>query len=209
MIFIHSTLMDSYELLPDAPITAKKGVFSQKFIELGILNFKDACMYVHNLDYGYNSDKDNKWILFMEMRGSCTTKHAVIATLAQELEILLHKHVGVYKFTEKICEGASEITEKYSIPYIPMVHCFLVYKNYRFDLTEGFFNGKKTSIEEFIHEKQVIPFISRKDEYNLYKDIIEKYVLSSEEMKGTKKHTILKGREEAINLLQRNIEKER
>ncbi|MHA1109619.1 MAG: hypothetical protein ACTSRE_00845 [Promethearchaeota archaeon] len=199
--------MDSFELLPNAPITSEKGELSQKFLNLGFSTFKEACLYVHNLKYGYNSDKDDKWILFKEKKGSCTTKHGVIAALAQELEISLHKHVGVYQFTEVICEGAGIITEKHNIPYVPMVHCFLVYKNYRFDLTEGNFNGKKTSIEEFIHEEQVIPFITRKNEYTLYKDIVKKFVLPLEEMKGLKKHTILKSREEAIILLHKNIEK--
>ena len=199
--------MDSYDLLPDATLSASNGPYSQKFLELGVKTFKEACIYVHNLEYGYNSDKDDPWILFKESKGSCTTKHAVIATVAQELNISLHKHVGVYKFTEDICEGASRITEKFSIPYVPMVHCFLVHENHRFDLTEGNFNGKKTSIEEFIHEEKVIPFISRLDEYKLYKEILDKYVYPSEEMRGIKKHTILKSREEAIKLLHKNIEK--
>ena len=199
--------MDSFDLLPDASLTLEKGEFSQKFIELGVSSFKEACRYVHHLEYGYNSDKDNKWILFKELKGSCTTKHAVIATLAQELGIPLHKHIGVYKFAEDICVGANKITKKYSIPYVPMVHCFLVYKKHRFDLTEGNFNGKKTSIEEFIHEQEVIPFITRLDEYNLYKDVVDKFVLHSVEMKGIIKHTILKAREEAIILLHKNIEK--
>jgi hypothetical protein len=199
--------MDSFDLLPNGTISSEYGEYSRKFLELGVSDFKGACMYVHNLEYGYNSNKDDKWILFKENKGSCTTKHAVIATLADELGIPLHKHVGVYKFNEDICKGAGKITEKYSLPYIPMVHCFLVYKNNRFDLTEGNFNGKKRSIDSFIHEKEVIPFITRIDEYKLYKDIVEKYVLPSEEMKGLKMRTILKGREEAIKLLHKNIEK--
>jgi hypothetical protein len=199
--------MDSFDLLPDATITENNGEFSRKFLDLGVSSFKEACLYVHNLEYGYNSDKDDKWILFKEMKGSCTTKHAVIATLAKEIGIPLHKHVGVYKFTENICQGARKITEKFSLPYIPLVHCFLVYGKYRYDLTEGNFNGKKSSIENFIHEELVIPFITRKDEYNLYKDIVEKYILHSEEMKGIKMYVVLKAREEAIKLLHNKIKK--
>jgi len=199
--------MNSFDLLPDLPISPDKGEFSRKFLDLGISNFKNACYYVHNLEYGYNSNRDDKWILFKEMIGTCTTKHAVIATLAQELGISLHKHVGVYKFTENICKGASKITEKYSLPYIPMVHCFLVFKNYRFDLTEGNLNGKKTSIEEFIHEEQVIPFITQKDEYTWYKKIVKQFILLLPEMRGVTERTILKAREEALALLHQNIEK--
>ncbi len=74
--------MDSFDLLPDSLISPEKGEFSQKFIELGVSSFRDACLFVHNLEYGYNSDLENKWILFKEMKGSCTTKHGVIATFS-------------------------------------------------------------------------------------------------------------------------------
>lgn len=196
--------MDSFEHLPDKVII-DKGELSRKFLELEITSFREACMYVHNLDYGYNSDKDSKMILFIEKRGSCTTKHGVIAGLAEEIDIPLYKKVGVYKFIEEIVEGAGKILEKYDLPYVPMVHCFLVFENYRFDLTEGNFNGKKTSIEDFIYDEKVTPFISRKDEYKLYRKIVDEKVLTSKEMEETDKTTILKAREEAIILLKDNI----
>ncbi|MFW9773443.1 MAG: hypothetical protein ACFFEO_14935, partial [Candidatus Thorarchaeota archaeon] len=135
--------MDSYDYLPDGKIIPQ-GELSKKFLELGIKSFKEACKYIHEIEYGYNSTYEDDLILFKENKGTCTTKHAIIAGLARELDIPLHKNVGVYKFTEEITTGAQEILKKYSIPYVPMVHCFLVYKEYRFDLTEGNNNGKKT-----------------------------------------------------------------
>lgn len=192
--------MDSLEKLPEKEIT-DKGIISKKFLELGVNSFKDACIYVHNLNYGYNSDKDDEMILFKEKLGSCTTKHGVIAKLAEELNIPLYKKVGIYKLTEKIVAGAGEIMEKYSIPFIPMVHCFLVYENYRFDLTEGNKNGKKTSIEDFIDEEKVIPFISRKDEYLLFRKVLEEKIMKMPEIHGIEKRTLLKAREEGIKLL--------
>lgn len=197
--------MDSYDDLPQADLQ-DAGEISHYFLEMGITNFQEACLYVHHLPYGYNTDKDNKWSLFEENKGSCTTKHGVIATLAQEQMISLHKHVGVYKFTEKICTGADAILEKYQIPYIPMVHCFLVYKTFRFDLTEGNKNGKNSSIEEFIATKAVEPMITRKNEYLLFKHILAEKILPSLEMQGITEKTILKAREEAIKLLHARIE---
>ncbi len=108
---------------------------------------------------------------FKEKMGTCTTKHAIIAGLAEELGIPLYKKVGIYKYTEDISTGANKILEKYKILYVPMVHCFLVYQDYRFDLTEGNKNGKKKSIENFIYTEKVVPFISRKDEYLLLVEI--------------------------------------
>lgn len=197
--------MDSYDELPNGEIKPR-GDISNKFLDLGIGSFKDACMYVHNKEYGYNSNYDDKMIFFKENKGTCTTKHGVIAALAQEIGIPLYKKIGIYKFTEAISEGTNQILEKYSIPYVPMIHCFLVFKEYRFDLTEGNNNGKKTSIENFIHTEKVEPFISKKNEYLIFKKVLKKKILPSDEMKGIKERTLLKAREEAINLLKKNIQ---
>jgi hypothetical protein len=200
--------MDSYEKLPDAEIKLL-GEISKKFLELGIKSFKQACEYVNNIEYGYNSNYDDKLIFFKEKKGTCTSKHAVIAGLAEELNIPLYKHVGVYKFTEEISTGANEILKKYNIPYVPMVHCFLVYRNLRFDLTEGNCNGKNTTIDKLIYEEKVDPFISGKDEYLLFKRVLKKQILQSKEMKGIKERSVLKARSESIILLTQNIEKQK
>ena len=196
--------MDSHDQLPDAEINLV-GDFSIKFLDLGIKTFKDACDYVHNIDYGYNTNHEDKMILFKENRGTCTTKHAVIASLAQELGIPLFKHVCVYKFTEDITTGVNEILKKYEIPYVPMVHCFLVYENYRFDLTEGNHNGKKKPIDNCIHAERVDPFISVKDEYLLLKKVLKGKILPSKEMEGITEKTLLRARAKGINLLLNSI----
>lgn len=196
--------MDSYEYLPDKEIEPL-GDISKKFLELGIKSFKDACVYVHNIEYGYNSNYDDKMIFFKENKGSCTSKHATIAGLAQELDIPLYKYVSVYKFTEEITTGAKEILEKYKVPYVPMVHCFLVYEKYRFDLTEGNYNEKKQPVDKHIYSVKVDAFISRKNEYLLFKRILKDYVLKSEEMVGIKERTLLKAKEESIVLLKECI----
>jgi len=200
--------MDSYDKLPTTTIKPV-GEISKKFLELGIKSFKEACEYVHNIDYGYNTNYDDKMIFFKEKRGTCTSKHAVIAGLAEELNVPLYKHVGIYKLTEDISSHTNEILNKYNIPYVPMAHCFLVYKNFRFDLTEGNCNGKNTTIKSFIHEEEVDPFISRKDEYFLYKRVLKEQVLPSKEMEGIKERTLLKAREESIILLKGNVKKQK
>jgi len=192
--------MDSYDKLPDAEINPV-GELSIKFLDLGIKTFRRACDYVHTIDYGYNTNYDDKMIFFKEKKGTCTTKHAVIAGLAEELEIPLYKHVCIYKFTEDITTGVDEILKKFEIPYIPMVHCFLVYESYRFDLTDGNHNGKKKPIDDCIHSERVDPFISRKDEYLLFKKVLKEKILPSKEMEGIPEKTILKARAKGINLL--------
>lgn len=196
--------MDPYDKLPDAAI-APEGELSKKFLALGIKSFKEACTYVHTTDYGYNTNYEDKMIFFKERKGSCTSKHAVIAGLAQELDIPLYKYVCVYKLSEEITTGINEILKKYEIPYVPMVHCFLMYDKYRFDLTEGNNNGKKKPIDEYIHSERVDPFISRRDEYSLFKRVLTEKILPTKEMEGIAEKTLLKAREESITILKNCI----
>jgi len=196
--------MDSYDKLPNAGINPV-GKLSIKFLDLGIKTFREACDYVHKIDYGYNTNYEDKMIFFKENKGTCTTKHAVIAGLAQELEIPLYKHICVYKFTEEITTGVNEILKKYEIPYIPMVHCFLVYKDYRFDLTEGNHNGKKKPIDDCIHTERVDSFICSKDEYLLFKMVLKEKILPSKEKEGITEKILLKARAKSLNLLRNCI----
>jgi len=196
--------MDKYTVFPN-PTFGKKGIISEKFISLKIRNFWDACSYVHQLPYGYNSTTDDILILFKEGFGSCTTKHAVIATLAEELNIPFYKMVGIYAMNEELVIGTHNILEKYHLPYLPMIHCFLVYDSYRVDLTEGNNNGKNRSLEEFLFTERVIPNFSEKDEYLLYKTALEKHILNRNEMEGIKIMDVLRARAEGIVLLRSKV----
>jgi hypothetical protein len=196
--------MDPYTVFPN-PTISKKGIISEKFLSLNIKNFWDACVYVHELPYGYNSSTDDILILFKEGFGSCTTKHAVIATLAEELNIPIYKMVGIYAMNEEIVTGTHHILEKYHLPYLPMNHCFLIYDSYRVDLTQGTNNGKNRSIEEFLFTEKVIPNISEKDEYLLYKSALKNQIMNRKEMEGIKIMDVLRARADGITLLHSKV----
>lgn len=199
--------MDKFMVFPNEVIKAS-GPVSGKFLSLGINGFIDACRYVHELPYGYNTDRDDLMILFKEKFGSCTTKHAVIATLASGLGLPIEKAVGIYAMIEEIVTGADKILDKYGLLYVPMLHCFLIYGDHRVDLTEGNHNGKKRSIEDFLYTEKVIPNISAKDEYLLYRKALSDYILIKNELKGIDLKKILKAREEGLALLKANIRKQ-
>jgi len=196
--------MDSYTVLPN-PFIQKKGIVSEKFINLDIKTFWEACIYVHVLPYGYNSTTDHILILFKEGCGSCTTKHAVIAALAQELSIPVYKKIGIYEMNEDIVTGTNQILDKYHLPYLPMIHCFLIYDSYRVDLTKGNNNGKNRSIEEFLFTEKVIPNFSEKDEYLLYKKALKTHILLRKEMDGITVIDVLHARTEGIALLRSKV----
>lgn len=197
--------MDDYSVLPNQPIAEDAGPISRVFSDLGAKRFHDACRYVHELPYGYNTDRDDPMILFKERKGSCTTKHAVVATLAEESGVAVEKHIGIYGMTEEIVTGTRFILEKYSLPYVPMVHCFLDFNGRRVDLTSGNDNGKNRSIEHFIHVEKVSPNISAKDEYLIYRKVLKDVILRRQEFQRADMKTVLKAREEGLSLLRSKI----
>ena len=60
--------MDKYIVFPDKPIS-NAGKVSNKILELNIETFWQACRFVHELPYGYNSNKDDLMIIFKEKMG--------------------------------------------------------------------------------------------------------------------------------------------
>jgi len=196
--------MDSFTIFPDKTII-DAGIVSRELLNLGVTTFVEACRYIHRMPYGYNTDRDDLMILFKEEKGTCTTKHSVIGALAKELDLPVNKTIAIYAMTEAIVTGTDRILEKYDLPYVPMIHCFLAYDTYRVDLTEGNHNGKNRSIEVFLHTEQVIPNIAGKDEYLLYRKALTDSILAREELNGVDIKTLLHAREEGLALLKVNI----
>lgn len=196
--------MDPISVFPDKEISSQ-GDMSGHFLGLGITTFRAACEYVHKLPYGYNSNRDDIMILFKEGQGSCTTKHAVIAILARELSLPVAKHIGIYGMTEKLVTGTAFILKKYALPYLPMIHCFLVYERFRVDLSEGNANGKNGPIDRLIFTMAARPDITAREEYLIYRNACKERILKREEFEGVALKTILLARQEGLALLKANL----
>jgi hypothetical protein len=196
--------MEDYRSLPDKSLMAE-GLISQTLLDLGVGTFREACRWVHELPYGYNSDRDDLMILFKERMGTCTTKHAVIATLAAELGLPIGKRVGIYAMTEEIVTGTDEIMRAHGLPYLPMLHCFLKSGDLRVDLTEGNRNGKNHPIDLFLHTEPVTPNIPAKEEYLIYRKALSADILKRPEFNGIGIKRVLQARELGLKLLKDNL----
>jgi hypothetical protein len=195
---------NSWLVFPDVLIL-DRGPVSAEFLSLGIRSFLAGCRYVNELPYGYNSDRDDLMILFKEKKGTCTTKHAVIASLAEELGLPVEKNIGIYAMTEEIVTGTDRILADYRLPYLPMVHCFLAYGDHRVDLTEGNDNGKNKPLDDFLYTEKVKPNITGKDEYLLYRSALKEHILLRPEMDGVDLRTVLHAREEGLSVLKKAV----
>ncbi|MBW4647035.1 MAG: hypothetical protein KME23_29320 [Goleter apudmare HA4340-LM2] len=168
--------MNSIELLPNINIQSQ-GIVSDKFLEIGIKTLGTACYWVQNLPYGLNSNNENSLIIFTEKCGTCTTKHGVIARLAQELEIGLYKNLGFYRLNNEIVTGIDEIIQPHGLTFMPEIHCFLEYNSIKIDLTAGNCNGKNKTIQDYDFVVRVNPDLTKEEYDNYYMSYLPKYFL--------------------------------
>ncbi len=182
--------MDSIEVLPDVNIQAK-GVVSEKFLERKIETFRAACHWIKDLPYGSNSNNENSLILFEENRGTCTTKHGVIARLAQELELEIYKNLGFYRLNDEIVIGVNAIIQTHGLKFIPQIHCFLEYGSFRVDLTEGNCNGKNKTIEDYDFVVRVNPDLTHEEEKRYYISYLNQYFAIEPSLAEVDSSTIL------------------
>lgn len=175
--------MNTIEALPDSPINAN-GPFCRKFLELGIESFRSACYWVKNLAYGYNSDRNDPYILFTENRGVCSTKHSTIGLLAVELGLPVTKFLGFYKLNDSIITGINAVLEPYQIDYIPQIHCFLGNGTTFVDLTEGNCTGKNKLLEDYDLIVKVKPDLSESEQMGMYHFGLEYYKMTDNAFKA-------------------------
>jgi hypothetical protein len=135
-------------------IKNKRGKVSRLFLKKGFLNFDDASEFVKRLPYGRNSKRGDYTLVIKECRGTCSTKHALLANLAEENDFKFSLWVGIYKMNPKNTPGIGKILRKYQIKYIPEAHCYLKRGNRRYDFTRTGSGSKKLN---FLHEQKIKP----------------------------------------------------
>ncbi|MEB3358557.1 MAG: hypothetical protein VKK04_17655 [Synechococcales bacterium] len=182
--------MHPIDVLPDVEIQPNAPI-SLIFLERGVSSLQAACRYVKAMPYGVNTNSEDSLILFAEGQGTCTTKHGAIARLAQELNIPVYKNLGFYRLNDAIVTGVNAILQPYGLCFIPQIHCFLEYSNYRIDLTEGNCNGKNQTIEDYDFVVRVSPDISHAEERRYYLEYLQRYWAIAPELQAIGEATIL------------------
>jgi hypothetical protein len=182
--------MHPIEALPDAMLQAH-GPIAEQFLQQGLKTFHEACRWTKKMPYAANSNSENSLILFEEGYGNCTTKHGAIARLAQEHGLPIHKNLGFYRLNDAIVTGVNALLHPYGLDFIPQIHCFLAYKEYRVDLTEGNCNGKNKSIEDYDFVIQVAPDLSQAQHQAYYLEFLRRYGTFSPQLATLSDSTVM------------------
>ena len=128
--------MESWSILPEALLKAA-GPDSEAFLRVGCGSFRGAARYLHELPYGRNADRANFRLVLVEHRGTCSTKHALLAAVALEQNLLLSLTIGIYDMTEANTPGVGRVLATHGLESVPEAHCYLRYAGRRVDITRS------------------------------------------------------------------------
>jgi len=119
--------------LPHFSIQAN-GVVSQQCIRMGWHQFAEAATWVRSLPYGRNSSFSPE-ALFLEQKGTCSTKHAWLAQLAEEHNIQHGLSIGLFMMNGENTPLLNSFLKNAGIKEIPEVHSYLKHGQLRHDFT--------------------------------------------------------------------------
>lgn len=112
------------------------GPVSEAFLALGITDFASACRYVKALPYQRNSHKEHVQVVLEERRGTCSTKHGLLKTLADENGCAkIQLRLGIYRLHGGNAAAIGPILEAAGLQYLPEAHWFLRMNGTIYDFT--------------------------------------------------------------------------
>lgn len=156
-------------------ITSTENI-SKLFLNNGIVDFLQACIYVQNLPYRRISSNEDVALVLIEKRGTCSTKHALLARLAEEnnkhdVELIM----GIFLMNQDTHPILADFFKDKSYSVIPEAHCYLRYKGIRFDFTS--IDGNMAKIEsKIIREQRIEPHQIGEWKVKIHQDYLEKWL---------------------------------
>lgn len=147
--------MQSWEAVPAVALHPSSFI-SEAFLARHIGDLQSAARYLHHLPYGRNTNRADFRLVLAEGRGTCSTKHALLAELAREEHIPVALTLGIYAMHERNTPGVGCVLEKYALPFLPEAHCYLTYAHTRIDITRSGVVSTEP-ITQFFHEELITP----------------------------------------------------
>lgn len=122
-----------------------------------LTTFDSLAAHVRSLPYSRVTDLANPYACLIEGRGTCSSKHRLLAEVAQRCghdEVLLA--VGIYEMSEQNTPGVGQVLGAAGVDAIPEAHCYLLVHGHRFDFT-GLPQGSQSPFDALLEEHVVAP----------------------------------------------------
>jgi hypothetical protein len=160
----------SWEALPDDALRPAAAV-TAAFTERGASSFQQAGRLLQTLPYGRIASGNDPLCVLTEGRGTCSTKHALLAHLAEEQGLPIQLTLGIYEMCESNTPGVGAVLNTLDLPFILEAHCYLSFEACRIDVTREL-STPADPIERLLHEERITP-----DQIGSYKQALHQRVL--------------------------------
>lgn len=147
--------MRTWSALPDASLTSAQSI-TAAFLKAGVQTYRDAASLVYRLPYGRTSSRVDFMAVLIEGRGTCSSKHAVLAELAIEQQLPVALMLGIYLMNKRNTPDIGGVLARQGLGEIPEAHCYLMYRGARIDVTREV-ESPAEPIAALLHEEQIAP----------------------------------------------------
>ena len=127
-------ILHGWEMLPEDRLPDIGG-WSSQFRALGARTLQAAGRILQELPYGRLDTGRTYRDVLRDGRGTCSTKHAVLAEVAAEAQVGALLTVGIYDMCETNTPGVGAILAVAGLPSIPEAHCYVIIDGERIDIT--------------------------------------------------------------------------
>lgn len=115
--------MNAADAVPDVVLDRRKP--ASRLFPRGVRTFRGAASLVERLAYGRNSDPLDWRLVLREARGTCTTKHALLAALAREQGVPARLILCFFEMSGATHPAVAEPLARFGLPSILEAHCML------------------------------------------------------------------------------------
>jgi hypothetical protein len=165
--------LPSSRLRPQGPITAA-------FLQRNVTNVQEAGRLLQALPYGRNERPFEPLCVLDDRRGTCSTKHALLACLAEEQGQPIQLTLGIYEMSEANTPGAGPVLDAHGLKLMLEAHCYLTFHNERIDVTRSV-DTPAQPIERLLHEEQIRPDQIGTYKVQLHQQLLREWINSGDE----------------------------
>ena len=139
--------------------------------------------------------------MLREGKGTCSTKHALLAVLAHEQDLPIVLRLGVYAMHERNTPGVGAVLTQHGLASLPEAHCYLTYAGRRIEFTRS--GAEPTEpITQLLYEETIVPEQIGDYKVTLHRHYMQTWVkANAERVGGRSVEEVWRIREECIAAL--------
>ncbi len=167
--------MNKHRISPDFEII-KRGRVSDVFTGLDIRSFMQAASYIQTLPYRRNEDKNDLKTVLSDQYGTCSTKHALLKSLADEQGFEdIHLTLCMFKMSPGNTPKVKKVLDDHKLEYLPEAHNYLKYDGHILDFTGPGFDPE-TYGPDILEEIRIMPGQITDFKVDFHKNYLEKWL---------------------------------